>query len=432
MDESWRMKMGLNVDPFFSIARRSMDVRVNAQDFSDVFGGPPRSVLTRKFSGDFTRSDCFYDEIFRPPGMFSCGTLPSSKSHGRNLPAFRIPSGGDGFYDGVFGGRSGTAKEGTKKQSPITKSRSNSSPPPAGTSDDDAGISSFTSTLRPLNVPSRSKKRESKKQSFPVFPTSSSGQDLTPEKFDFCYRKPHFGGSRRSSPETMTLDPQSFRRMDDFGPSSPASSPVSSFIREEEYETEEKHKTTGDCKVEQEDDEDEMSSYVIEINSDRFDRYRDGGSGGGNSDSNDMDEAIAWARERSQRPETKQAQEDLIDSRRSEEEEEAKSEEEMEMEMKDEEIRIWLTGKETNIRLLLSTLHHVLWSNSNWQAIPLANLRDGSQVKKAYQKARLCLHPDKLQQRGGTSPLQKSVASRVFSILQEAWGVYLTNEGLSS
>ncbi|KAF2557392.1 hypothetical protein F2Q68_00014791 [Brassica cretica] len=168
-----------------------------------------------------------------------------------------------------------------------------------------------------------------------------------------------------------------------------------------------------------------MSSYVIEVNSDRFDRYRDGGSGGGNSDSNDMDEAIAWARERSQRPETKQAQEDLIDSRRSEEEE-AKSEEVMEMEMKDEEIRIWLTGKETNIRLLLSTLHHVLWSNSIWQAIPLANLRDGSQVKKAYQKARLCLHPDKLQQRGGTSPLQKSVASRVFSILQEAWAVHST------
>ncbi|CAF1928839.1 hypothetical protein HID58_066259 [Brassica napus] len=261
MDESWRMKMGLNVDPFFSIAPRSMDVRIDAQDFSDVFGGPPRSVLTRKFSGDFSRSDCFYDEIFRPAGMFSCGTVSSSKSHGRNLTAFRIPSGGDGFYDGVFGGCSGTAK-----QSPIAK--------------------------------------------------SSKAED---------------------------------------------------------------------------EDEEEMSSYVIEVNSDRFDRYRDGGSGGGNSDSNDMDEAIAWARERSQRPETKQAQEDLIDSRRSEEEE-AKSEEEMEMEMKDEEIRIWLTGKETNIGLLLSTLHHVLWSNSIWQAIPLANLRDGSQVK--------------------------SVASRVFSILQ--------------
>nr|VDD44098.1 unnamed protein product [Brassica oleracea] len=343
MDESWRMKMGLNVDPLFSIAPRSMDVRIDAQDFSDVFGGPPRSVLTRKFSGDFSRSDCFYDEIFRPPGMFSCGTVASSKSHGRNLTAFRIPSAGDGFYDGVFGGCSGTAK-----QSPIAKSSSPHHPlPPAGTAGHDVGISSFTSRLR----------------------------------------KPHFGGSRRSSPETLSLDPHSFRRIDDFGPSSPASSPVSSFIREEEYETEEKQRTS---KAEDEDEE-EMSSYVIEVNSDRFDRYRDGGSGGGNSDSNDMDEAIAWARERSQRPETKQAQEDLIDSRRSEEEE-AKSEEEMEMEMKDEEIRIWLTGKETNIRLLLSTLHHVLWSNSIWQAIPLANLRDGSQVKSVATRQQSILH----------------------------------------
>ena len=71
-----------------------------------------------------------------------------------------------------------------------------------------------------------------------------------------------------------------------------------------------------------------MSSYVIEINSNRFDRGSGGGGGGGNSDSNDMDEAIAWAKERSQRPEAKPTEQDLIDSRRSEEEE-AKSEEEV-------------------------------------------------------------------------------------------------------
>ncbi|KFK44849.1 hypothetical protein AALP_AA1G310300 [Arabis alpina] len=443
MDESWRMKMGFGSDPFFSIARKSMDARIDAEDFADVFGGPPQSVLTRKLSGDFSRSDCFYDEIFRPPGLFSCNSLPSTKSHGRNLPAFRIPSGGDGFYDGVFGGRGGggvTAREGTKKQnSSIAKSRSNSSsvltseevsphypPPPAATSGDDVGFSSFTSRLRPLNVPSRSHKRESKKQSFPAR-DSFSGHENTPEKTDYYSKNTHFSGSRRASPETISLDPNSFRRMDDYGPSSPASSPVSSFICEEEA----KERTNGECKVDEEEEEEEMSSYVIEINSDRFDRYREeGGGGGGNSDSNDMDEAIAWAKERSQRPEAKQTEEDVIDSRRSEEE--AKSEEEVEMEMKDEEIRIWLTGKERNIRLLLSTLHHVLWSNSNWHAIPLASLRDGSQVKKAYQKARLCLHPDKLQQRGGTSPIQKSIASRVFGILQEAWGVYVANEGLSS
>ncbi|CAN8313665.1 unnamed protein product [Cochlearia groenlandica] len=458
MDESWRMKMSSGDKTFFSIARKSMDSRIDAEDFADVFGGPPRSVLTRKFSGDFSRSDCFYDEVFRPPGNYTTGgNLPSSKSHGRNLPAFRIPSGGDGFYDGVFGGEV-TAK----KQSPIAKSRSNYSsvltseevsphyPPPAVTSGDDGGYSSFTSRLRPLNVPSRSHKRESKKQSFTAFTTtredSFSGHDNIPEKSDFYYKKPHF--DVEYSPETMSMDPNSFRRMDDYGPSSPASSPVSSFICEQYYETETKQRTNKESNLqEEEEEEEEMSSYVIEINSDRFDHYREvegggeggggggeggGGGGGGNSDLNDMDEAIAWAKERSQRPEAKQTQEekDIIDSRRSEEE--AKSEEEMEMEMKDEEIRIWLTGKETNIRLLLSSLHHVLWSNSNWHAIPLSNLRDGSQVKKAYQKARLCLHPDKLQQRGGASPIQKSVASRVFAILQEAWAVYVTNEGLSS
>lgn len=158
MDESWRKKMGLNVDPFFSVARRSMDARIDAEDFADVFGGPPRSFLTRKFSGDFSRSDCFYDEVFLPPGISSGGSLPSSKSHGRNLTAFRIPSGVDEFYDGIFGGRGGAAK----KQSPTAKpkSRSNSSsvltseevsphyPPPAATSGDDAGFSSFTSRLR--------------------------------------------------------------------------------------------------------------------------------------------------------------------------------------------------------------------------------------------------------------------------------------------
>lgn len=40
-----------------------------------------------------------------------------------------------------------------------------------------------------------------------------------------------------------------------------------------------------------------------------------------------------------------------------------------------------------------------------------------SQVKKAYQKARLCLHPDKLQQKGATTP-QKYKAEVVFALLQ--------------
>jgi DnaJ-class molecular chaperone len=45
------------------------------------------------------------------------------------------------------------------------------------------------------------------------------------------------------------------------------------------------------------------------------------------------------------------------------------------------------------------------------------NLIEKSQVKRAYQKARLCLHPDKLQQKGATV-LHKYVAEQAFSILQ--------------
>lgn len=59
----------------------------------------------------------------------------------------------------------------------------------------------------------------------------------------------------------------------------------------------------------------------------------------------------------------------------------------------------------------------VLWPNSGWCSVPLTSLIESSHVKKAYQKARLCLHPDKLQQRGATAQ-QKYVAEKVFSVLQ--------------
>ncbi|CAM0871727.1 unnamed protein product [Alopecurus aequalis] len=83
-------------------------------------------------------------------------------------------------------------------------------------------------------------------------------------------------------------------------------------------------------------------------------------------------------------------------------------------------IREWSRGKEGNIRSLLSTLQLVLWPESGWKPVPLVNIIEGAAVKKAYQKALLCLHPDKLQQRGAAVH-QKYIAEKVFDILQEAW-----------
>ena len=65
----------------------------------------------------------------------------------------------------------------------------------------------------------------------------------------------------------------------------------------------------------------------------------------------------------------------------------------------------------------------ILWADSGWKPIPLAEIIEANAVKKAYQRALLCLHPDKLQQKGAT-PYQKVIAQKLFDILQ----VYLISQ----
>ncbi|CAI9116693.1 OLC1v1017910C1 [Oldenlandia corymbosa var. corymbosa] len=88
-------------------------------------------------------------------------------------------------------------------------------------------------------------------------------------------------------------------------------------------------------------------------------------------------------------------------------------------------IQQWSSGRKGNIRSLLSTLQFVLWPQSGWKPVPLVDLIEASAVKRAYQRALLCLHPDKLQQKGAASD-QKYIAQQVFDILQEAWDLYNT------
>ncbi|KAL0553540.1 hypothetical protein IC582_007438 [Cucumis melo] len=95
----------------------------------------------------------------------------------------------------------------------------------------------------------------------------------------------------------------------------------------------------------------------------------------------------------------------------------------------DTKIRQWSSGKEGNIRSLLSTLQYVLWPKSGWKPVPLVDIIEGNAVKRSYQKALLYLHPDKLQQKGASSD-QKYIAAKVFEILQEAWIHFNTLGGL--
>lgn len=86
----------------------------------------------------------------------------------------------------------------------------------------------------------------------------------------------------------------------------------------------------------------------------------------------------------------------------------------------DVEIKRWAAGKEGNLRALLSTLQYVLWPECGWQPVSLTDLITAASVKKVYRKATLCIHPDKVQQKGANLQ-QKYIAEKVFDLLKEAW-----------
>ncbi|XP_028064717.1 auxilin-related protein 1-like [Camellia sinensis] len=93
----------------------------------------------------------------------------------------------------------------------------------------------------------------------------------------------------------------------------------------------------------------------------------------------------------------------------------------------DAEVKRWSSGKEANLRALLSTLQYILGPDSGWQPIPLTEVITSAAVKKAYRKATLCVHPDKLQQRGA-SVQQKYICEKVFDLLKEAWNRFNSEE----
>ncbi|XVF40080.1 hypothetical protein PTKIN_Ptkin01aG0083200 [Pterospermum kingtungense] len=414
MDESWRMCMGMSTTKHLP-RRKSMenytnilsmnhvpmmvsDHNLDADDFSDVFGGPPRSVLCRKLSGDFTRSTSFYEEVFRPPEFSSSRSMKS----GRVLPEFRIPSSGDGFYSDIFRSDDDLRRSRERSRSNSkAKSKSNSSSvlsseelsPLRPVTGDDVGLSSFASKLRPINVPSRwnsktmmmaDEEAVEKQQGMPAFPSTRClyNENLYMENENnmdnlmmrSSSSSSYYGYScrRASSPEIISLEPHSFRSVkisaDDLefnSPSSPASSlcqePVARAAGVPTHHSMQQQQEEDDEDEEEDDDEDEvMSSYVIEINSD----HREG-----SGEAVSIDEAIAWAKERynSEREHEKHQplghgtmQSPMEEQMKSKaEEDKERSEEHIKMGVLDGDVKQWSSGKEKNIRLLLATLHNV-------------------------------------------------------------------------
>uniref|UniRef100_A0A7N1A6L2 J domain-containing protein n=1 Tax=Kalanchoe fedtschenkoi TaxID=63787 RepID=A0A7N1A6L2_KALFE len=96
-------------------------------------------------------------------------------------------------------------------------------------------------------------------------------------------------------------------------------------------------------------------------------------------------------------------------------------------EVLDADVKRWASGKTSNLRALLSTLQYILGPDSGWKPIHLTDILTADAVKKAYRKATLFVHPDKLQQRGA-SIKQKYICEQVFDLLKEAWNKFDRDE----
>lgn len=59
----------------------------------------------------------------------------------------------------------------------------------------------------------------------------------------------------------------------------------------------------------------------------------------------------------------------------------------------------------------------VLWPECGWRPVSLTDMMTSISVKKVYQKATLCVHPDKVQQKGANIQ-QKYIAEKVFDVLK--------------
>uniref|UniRef100_A0AC35UC37 Protein kinase domain-containing protein n=1 Tax=Rhabditophanes sp. KR3021 TaxID=114890 RepID=A0AC35UC37_9BILA len=96
-----------------------------------------------------------------------------------------------------------------------------------------------------------------------------------------------------------------------------------------------------------------------------------------------------------------------------------KAEDEKTMDPIEYKIKVWINGKERNIRALLGSLNDVLWEGCAWNQPPMAELLQHAQIRKHYRKACLVVHPDK--QMGTANEL---LAKAIFTELNDAWSSF--------
>jgi DnaJ-class molecular chaperone len=93
-------------------------------------------------------------------------------------------------------------------------------------------------------------------------------------------------------------------------------------------------------------------------------------------------------------------------------------------------IQNWIGRQQKNhIRVLLCTLHSVLWPKNGWQIIGMDKLLDHQEVKKCYRKATMLCHPDKVKN-SVEDPDKVYIANMCFAAITEAYNRFKKEEGI--
>ena len=75
-------------------------------------------------------------------------------------------------------------------------------------------------------------------------------------------------------------------------------------------------------------------------------------------------------------------------------------------------------GKKKDIRALLAGMHNVMWEDSGWAPVSLADLLEPKKVRVQFLKASRKVHPDKLV---NLDVEKRFIGKRVFDALSQAY-----------
>lgn len=89
----------------------------------------------------------------------------------------------------------------------------------------------------------------------------------------------------------------------------------------------------------------------------------------------------------------------------------------------------YMQPKKNSVKVLLGTLHMVLWPGNTWQVVGMDKLAEPKQVKTCFRKAVLVVHPDR--QPPDCDADRRYISNRCFAALNDAYDEYKKEPGVN-